>query len=146
MCVKVFWEVTPSCQSCLGSISGLSRGVNTPVQQPFCLWLRPRLPPSESWSHSQRDENTPRRKHFHQKKKKKKMLYTIISFYSKFSHHVDRVSVFSVSSSSVLLRSFFHSSFLLLIFFFNVIQIPSTCSKVQGMAMCVCVCLVCVCV
>lgn len=37
LCVKVFWEVTPSCQSCLGSISGLFRGVNTPVQQPFCL-------------------------------------------------------------------------------------------------------------
>lgn len=59
VCVKLFWEVTPSCQSCLGSISGLFRGVNTPVQQPFCPWVRPRLPPSESWSHSQRAENTP---------------------------------------------------------------------------------------
>lgn len=59
LCVKVFWEVTPSCQSCLGSISGLFRGVNTPVQQPFCLRVRPRLPPSESWSQSQRAENTP---------------------------------------------------------------------------------------
>ena len=30
----------PSCQSCLDSISGLFRGVNTPVQQRFCLQVR----------------------------------------------------------------------------------------------------------
>lgn len=63
VCAEGFLGGHPSCQSCLASISGLFRGVNTPVQQTFCLRVRPRLPPSDSRTQCQRAENTPCWKH-----------------------------------------------------------------------------------